>query len=62
MAGRRLRDLTVVVPARGPVTDELGDLASVRELDFAPLMLPGGAAGAARRPGRCGGRPTTFAP
>ena len=38
-------DLTVVVPGRGPVADELGDLASVRELDFAPLMLPGGAAG-----------------
>ncbi len=39
-------DLTVVVPARGPVADELGDVASVHELDFAPLMLPGGAAGA----------------
>ncbi len=39
-------DLTVVVPGRGTVADELGDLASVRELDFAPLMLPGGAAGA----------------
>lgn len=38
-------ELTVVAPAHGTVTDELGDLASVRELDFAPLMLPGGAAG-----------------
>jgi glycosyltransferase involved in cell wall biosynthesis len=40
-------DLTVVAPARGTVTDELGDLAAVRELDFAPLMLPGGVTGVA---------------
>jgi N-acetylglucosaminyl-diphospho-decaprenol L-rhamnosyltransferase len=45
-------DLTVVLPARGPVADELGDLASVHELDFAPLMLPGGAAGAIGALGR----------
>ena len=46
-----------MVPARGPVADELGDLASVRELDFAPLMLPGGAAGAvgALAPAAAGG-------
>jgi GT2 family glycosyltransferase/glycosyltransferase involved in cell wall biosynthesis len=41
----KVSDLTVVTPAHGTVTDELGELASVRELDFAPLMLPGGAAG-----------------
>ena len=39
-------DLTVVVPGPGPVADEFGELASVRELDFDTLMLPAGAAGA----------------
>ena len=45
-------ELTVVTPAAGAVTDELGDLASVKGLDFAPLMLPGGVTGAARALGR----------
>jgi glycosyltransferase involved in cell wall biosynthesis len=39
-------ELTIVAPARGAVTEELGDVASVTRLEFAPLMLPGGAAGA----------------
>ncbi len=42
-------DLTVVVPGPGPVADEFGELASVRELDFDTLMLPAGAAGAVER-------------
>jgi GT2 family glycosyltransferase/glycosyltransferase involved in cell wall biosynthesis len=41
-------ELTIVTPAAGAVTEELGDLASVKGLDFAPLMLPGGVTGAAR--------------
>ena len=39
-------ELTVVAPAGGAVTEVLGDVASVTRLEFAPLMLPGGAAGA----------------
>jgi N-acetylglucosaminyl-diphospho-decaprenol L-rhamnosyltransferase len=45
-------ELTVVAPARGVVTDELGDFTSVDRLDFAPLMLPDGAAGAVGALGR----------
>jgi N-acetylglucosaminyl-diphospho-decaprenol L-rhamnosyltransferase len=45
-------ELTVVVGARGTVTDELGDVASIRELDFAPLMLPAGPAGVVGALGR----------
>ena len=45
-------DLAVVLPASGAVTDELGDLASVHRLDFAPLMLPGGVVGAVGALGR----------
>jgi GT2 family glycosyltransferase/glycosyltransferase involved in cell wall biosynthesis len=39
-------ELRVVVPGRGAVTDELGAVASVETLEFAPLMLPGRTAGA----------------
>jgi glycosyltransferase involved in cell wall biosynthesis len=39
-------DLTVAAPTGGAVTEELGDVATVEPLDFAPLMLPSGPAGA----------------